>query len=292
MIVKLLKKTLQMLLGFLTPVTKVTPRIVVLSQNKLLNGRIALITGGTSGIGFEIARSFINAGARVIITGRSQDRVDKAVNLLRDEYNNKESVYGIVMDITDIEAIKAKVNEAILMVKGNLDILVNNAGINGGNFINGTPEEFDNVINTNLKGVFFLSKEIADYMMKNKIEGNILNVASSSSLRPAISAYGLSKWSIVGLTRGLARLLAPKGIIVNGIAPGPTATPMQGVSKGEDIGLASNLVGRFALPEEIGSMAVILVSHMSRMIVGDVIYMTGGSGLVYNEDINYPFDNN
>lgn len=290
MIVILVKKILRKLLAFLTPVTKVYPQIVTLSQNKLLDGRTALITGGTSGIGFEIARSFINAGAQVIITGRSQNRVDEAVSLLHEEFNKKDNAFGVVMDITDIEEIKSKVNETILMTKGHLDILVNNAGINGGNFINGSPEEFDNVINTNLKGVFFLSKVISDFMIKNKIEGNILNVASSSSLRPAISAYGLSKWGIVGLTQGLARLLAPKGIIVNGIAPGPTATPMQGVSKGGDIGLTANLVGRFALPEEIGSMAVILVSNMSRMIVGDVLYMTGGSGLVYNEDINYPFD--
>ena len=272
------------------PTPKVYPRISVLAQNELLKERVALITGGTSGIGFEIARSFINAGAIVVITGRNQERIDKAIELLRAEFKSDKVVFGFEMDITTPACFKNKFIEALEKVSRPIDILVNNAGVNGCGFGNGKEQDYDLVLDTNLKGAFFLSQEVAHYMVNNKLQGNILNVASSSSLRPAISAYGLSKWGIVGLTQGLARILTEHGITVNAIAPGPTATPMQGLQKGDDISLPANLTGRFALPEEIANMAVILVSNMSRMVVGDVVYMTGGSGNIYNGDISYSFE--
>lgn len=273
------------------PTPKVCPKISLLASNELLKGRVALITGVTSGIGFEIAKSFIRSGAKVVITGRNKERLEKAVDTLHNEFNDKSCAYGIVMDITNVKQFNAKFEEAVKLVDRPIDILVNNAGVNGCAFVNGNEEDYDLVQNTNLRGPFFLSQVFSHYMIDNKIKGNILNIASSSSLRPAVSAYGLSKWGIVGLTQGLARLLTRYGIVVNGIAPGPTATPMQGVGNGEDVSLPSNLTGRYALPEEIGNMAVILVSDMSRQIVGDIIYMTGGSGLIYNGDINYSFTN-
>lgn len=126
------------------------------------------------------------------------------------------------------------------------------------------------------------------YMRDNGIKGNILNIASSSSLRPAVSAYTLTKWGIRGLTLGLAKALASYGITVNGIAPGPTATPMLGKAEGADISFP-NPLGRYALPEEIANMAVFLVSDMGRSVVGDIVYMTGGSGLVTFDDVEYTF---
>lgn len=126
-------------------------------------------------------------------------------------------------------------------------------------------------------------------MKENKVEGNILNVGSSSCLRPATSAYTLSKWGIRGLTLGLAKSLAPYGITVNGIAPGPTATPMLLEDSQSNITNNSNPIGRYVLPEEIANMAVVLVSSMGRTIVGDMIYMTGGAGIITYDDINYSF---
>jgi NAD(P)-dependent dehydrogenase (short-subunit alcohol dehydrogenase family) len=102
--------------------------------------------------------------------------------------------------------------------------------------------------------------------------------------------YTLSKWGVKGFTEGLARMLIPHGIVVNGIAPGLTATPMlmtNGVT--ENIANKKTLTGRYARPEEIADMSVILVSGMCRMVVGDVLYMTGGSGTLYHEDVNYNF---
>ncbi len=271
------------------PVKPVYVQISTLAQNELLKERTALITGGTSGIGYAISKAFLQAGAKVIITGRNKEKVDKACYSLSQE-TGMNTISGIQMDNTDVSSFQLKF-ESIIKMAGQIDILVNNAGILGGNINNSTEEEFDKVLQTNLKGVFFLSQLIGRYFKRNNIHGNIMNIASSSSLRPATSAYTISKWGIRGLTLGLARILAPYDIVVNGIAPGPTATPMlmrNGVR--DDIVLRKSLAGRYATPEEVASMAVVLVSNMSRMVIGDIVYMTGGAGILTNDDINYNFD--
>ena len=171
-----------------------------------------------------------------------------------------------------------------------IDIVVNNAGVLGTSFGRTTEEDYEMVMQTNLRGTYFLSQIAAHYMKDNGIQGNILNVASSSSLRPAASVYTLSKWGIRGLTKGMARVLTKYGITVNGIAPGPTATPMlQKEMKGDSLYHPKSLTGRYATPEEIANLAVVLVSGMGRMIVGDIIYATGGAGIVTNEDMNFSF---
>ena len=126
-------------------------------------------------------------------------------------------------------------------------------------------------------------------MKQQNIAGNILNIASSSSFRPASSAYTISKWGVRGLTLGLAKSFSPYGIVVNGVAPGPTATPMLLKDKKDDLTFERNPLGRFALPEEIANMAVFLVSDMGRTIVGDIVCMTGGAGVITFDDVNYNF---
>lgn len=271
------------------PVKIVRPQISVLAPNQLLDGRTALVTGGTSGIGYEIAKAFINAGAKVIITGRSMERVDYACSQINTEVENQGCIFGIEMDNTHVASFEDKIQKA-LSFTGKIDILVNNAGILGGHVANVTEEQYDAILNTNLKGTVFLTRIVAKYMKDNNICGNILNIASSSSLRPADSAYTISKWGIRGFTMGMAKTLAPYGIVVNGLAPGQTATPM--LMKGKDEhNLSSPKVpsGRFSLPQEVANMAVVLVSDMSRSILGDIIYMTGGSGLLTFEDNTYFF---
>lgn len=235
-----------------------TANIVTLAPNELLKGRCALITGGTSGIGFCIAKAFLDSGATVIITGRNNEKLKASCEKLAEVH--KDKIFGIVLDNTKVNMFEQVFHSAISLVGGrNIDILVNNAGVLGGHIRTASVTEYDNVMNTNLRGVFFLSQLFGKYMKENHIEGNILNIASSSSLRPAVSAYTLSKWGIRGLTLGLARAFAPYGITVNGIAPGQTATPM--LLKDTSRGLANNtILGRYALPEEIANMAVTLVS--------------------------------
>lgn len=153
-----------------------------------------------------------------------------------------------------------------------------------------TEEKYDEVLDTNLKGPYFLCQKVGHYMIDNKIEGNILNIASSSSLRPASTAYTLTKWGLRGFTMGLARMLAPHRITVNGLAPGQTLTAMvKGGSNRSNIVNSNVPLGRFILPEEIANMAVVLVSDMGKAILGDIVYMTGGAGLLSYEDMNYDF---
>lgn len=170
-----------------------------------------------------------------------------------------------------------------------ISILVNNAGTQGSQFGFAREEDYDNVMDTNLKGVFFLSQLVARYMVDNHIEGNILNIASASSLRPAASVYTLTKVGIKEFTLGMAKSLIPHGIVVNGLAPGPTATPMLVKTGKNDLTLGHNPLGRYAMPEEIANMAVILTSNISRTIVGSIVYMTGGGGTITYEDVHYPF---
>lgn len=266
-----------------------TANIVTLAPNELLKGRFALITGGTSGIGYAIAELFLKSGASVCITGRNQTKIDDTCNKLKSIAPvYKEHVYGMVLDSRNISSY-ASIIDLILNMEGKIDILVNNAGVLGGNISNATEEEYDNVLNTNLKGTFFLSQMIGKYMKEHHIKGNILNIASSSSVRPAASAYTISKWGIRGLTLGLAKSLVPYGITVNGVAPGPTATPMLMKENIKNIFHGSLPVQRYVMPEEIANMALFLVSEMGRMVVGDIVYMTGGAGLLTFDDMNYYF---
>lgn len=257
-----------------------------LAPNELLKGRCALITGGTSGIGYSIAEAFLNAGASVIITGRDGERLKKACDLL----SVKGNVKGYVMDNTNVSSFDTIFDKMLFDLGGQkIDILVNNAGVNYKGMPNATEEEYDQVMDTNLKGSFFLSQILGKYYVSNQISGNILNIASASSLRPADSAYTVSKWGLRGLTLGLAKALAPYGITVNGIAPGPTATPMMRKGNSSDLSLERIPLGRYILPDEIANMAVFLVSGMGRSIMGDIIYMTGGAGNLTYDDVKYSF---
>ena len=276
----------------LLPHKTTTANISILAPSQFLIGRTALITGGTSGIGYEIAKAFVNAGAFVVITGRSQEKLNRICQKLIEETGKKEMVLGMEWNSINVCEFPSKLEE-LKNKLGNrkIDILVNNAGVvKSGNIGNCNEDDYDNVLDTNLKGTFFISQTIATYMRDFNIEGNILNITSSSSLRPANSAYTISKWGLRGMTLGMAKSFIKHGIVVNAIAPGPTATPgLLHKEATNDISNPNNPLGRLAIPQEIASMAVFLVSNLGRTIVGDTIYMTGGAGLITYDDINYDF---
>lgn len=285
-----IKSAIKFVLNQIQPKTIIRANIVQLAPSELLKGRCALITGGTSGIGFAIAQAFLNAGASVCITGRRESRLNDARERLA-KVAGAERVACVVMDSADVVSIDAGFEKIItLPLPSKIDILVNNAGVAKGCFGNMKEADYDTVLNTNLKGAYFLSQRFANYLKENRSRGNILNICSSSSLRPANSPYTLSKWGLRGLTLGLAKTLISHGIVVNGLAPGPTATPMLIKEEmGGGINLKSNPSGRYATAEEIENAALFLVSDCGRMVVGDVLFMTGGAGTITFDDMNYSF---
>lgn len=268
---------------YINPVNVINVNVLKLSKSELLSGKYVVITGGSSGIGLAIAHSMLDAGAIVLIIGRNQGRLNRAVSELKKE-KNQDRVFSMQYDVTEDSSFFIK---RILDVIPQIDIFVNNAGIMGGVFGYTTESEFDNVVKTNLRAPFILAQEISKYFISNKIQGRMLNVLSSSSIRPANSAYMASKWGMRGLTQGMAKQLIRHGIIVNGIAPGPTATPMLMEENQTNYYHPSSPIHRYILPEEIANMAVILTSDLGSAIVGEVVYMTGGCGSITYDDVNY-----
>lgn len=245
----------------------------------LLEGKVALITGGSGGIGFAIAKAFVESGCKVVITGTNQSKLDDCVEKLG---NNCK---GIVVNLTDTTMLGGKVQEAAECFDGRIDILVNAAGItNHTDFRHMTEKEYDDIMDINAKGTFFMCQFVSELMIKQKIKGHILNVTSSSALRPAWTPYQMSKWAIRGFTIGLADTLIPYGIVVNAIAPGPVATPMLNRDD-SDLYMENHPCKRMASASEIANLAVFMVSDMGDLIVGDTFYITGGSGLISNRDI-------
>lgn len=256
-----------------------------INTTEMLAGKIALVIGGSGGIGKAISVSFMKNGAKVIIAGTSEDKLkrtkEEIMRCLEDETANKR-LAGIVIDLHDVSAFDEKLGEALsLFDEHRIDILVNSAGVlTHSNFWEITEDEYDMIMDINVKGTFFMCQTIGEYMRNNNIKGKILNVSSSSALRPAWTPYQISKWAIRGFTKGLADTLLPYGITVNAIAPGQVATAMLGKNEGEDINNVNVPIGRYAEPEEIANLATFMVSDMGEMIVGDTFYITGGSGTI------------
>lgn len=252
------------------------PVMVPVLKGELLKGRRALVTGGSSGIGLAIAKAFLDNGASVIITGRNVAKLEEAKKSLA----NDNAVSILVLDNSRPETFAAELEKI-----GDFDILVNNAGyVGGGSFGDTEISEYDKVLETNLRGAYFMSQVVSNAWIKKGVKGNILNICSASSLRPGDSPYILSKWGLRSLTVGMAKKLIPHGIVVNGLAPGCTDTPQFCSNPQESINNPCNPTGRLVTVEEIGNMAVVMVSSLARMVVGDVMYVTGGGAITTLDD--------
>lgn len=184
--------------------------------------------------------------------------------------------------MTDVASFESKVQEALTKFdESRIDILVNSAGVHGNQeFGEVTEDTYDNVLDVNLKGLFFITQTVSNYMKNNGIKGHILNVSSAASLKPCWTPYELSKWGVRGFTLGAADELIQYGIVVNAIAPGPVATNMLGRKEGDTLYTECIPAERFADPVEIGQMAVMLASDMCNLVIGDTLYITGGSGTI------------
>ena len=186
-------------------------------------------------------------------------------------------------DYKEPSSFESKLGE-IINIWGRLDIFVSSTGVHvdrdGLDFVNVTLDEYDTIMNINLKGTYFMCQTVAKYMIENKIKGHILIISSQSALEPSWSPYRLSKLGIDGITKGMAQRLLEHGIIVNAIGPGPTNTSMQKNYREGNLYTPLNPIKRFTTPEEIAQIAKILVSDLGNTIVGQTIYMSGGRGIV------------
>lgn len=246
------------------------------NKSNLLENKVALIVGGTGGIGVAIAESFLEAGAKVIISGTREEKVTKTVEKLGN------AVRGIQIDLNNVTEFDNKVSQAISLFSENrIDILVNCAGVHGNQKFGIVSEAtYDAVMNTNLKGLFFMTQIVSNYMKEKKIKGHILNVSSAAALKPGYTPYEISKSGVRSFTLGAAAELIPYGIVVNAIDPGPVATAMLGRKEGDTLYTDCIPAKRFATPSEIGQLAVIMVSDMCDLVIGDTFYISGGSGTI------------
>jgi gluconate 5-dehydrogenase len=262
------------------PVTQTEPSKPSMSTHPFsLSGKRALVTGGGTGIGVAISKAFLDAGAAVILTGRREEILQQACKTLGDQASY------LVSDVAQVEAIPALI--AGVENKGiPLDILVNNAGINAKKpSLEVTDEEFDRIIQTNLNGLFALSREVARGMA-TRGKGVILNITSMAAMYglPKVAAYTSAKSAVLGLTRALAVEWAQQGIRVNSIAPGFIYSEMTDKALNSDPERKRRVMdrtpmGRMGQAEEVAAAAVFLCSDAASFITGVNLPVDGGNSI-------------
>lgn len=246
-----------------------------------LTGKVALVTGASSGIGYAAAKVLAQQGAKVAIAARRKDRLDKlAVEL----GSMSREAMPVVMDVTSPTQITAGIDK-IIQVWGNLDILVNNAGVvETTPFLEMTEAQWDKTLDTNLKGYFLVAQAAAREMAKNKW-GRIINISSIAMGGvgvgfPGITHYCASKGGVVAFTEALADELASSGILVNCIAPGIIKSEMTtDIEKnpGQLTGMLTRVpIKRMGTPEEIAAAIVYFASNESSYTTGSTLVVDGG----------------
>lgn len=242
-----------------------------------LKNKVAVITGGSRGIGFATADRFLTEGAMVIITASRPDSAQKGADRLK-ELHPGASVEGISPDLSSLENVRAAFVD-IVSRYGRIDILVNNAGVSESTpFTEYTEEAFDKVMDLNVKGVFNATKAASEFMI-DQGSGVVLSTSSMVSIygQPSGIAYPASKFAVNGLTVSLARELGPKGIRVNAVAPGITETDMMKAVPKEIIDpmIRQIPLRRLGQPEDIANAFVFLASDEASYITGVVLSVDG-----------------
>jgi 3-oxoacyl-[acyl-carrier protein] reductase len=240
-----------------------------------LAGKRAVVTGASKGIGRAIALAFADEGAEVAVSARSEAALAELVAALRAK---GRKVVPLIWDVADVTQAHAQLAEATRQL-GGFDILVNNAGVIRGDEAHPAPTAealWDYTMDVNLKGLYFACQAAARIMQEQR-HGVIVNLASDAGFRGAPNAYCVSKWGVVGFTRGLAKQLAPHGVRVCGIAPGPVATEMMGWQPGKSMESPGLPLQRYTLPEEVARVAVFLASDDAAPIFGESIVLNSGN---------------
>jgi 3-oxoacyl-[acyl-carrier protein] reductase len=239
-----------------------------------LQGKVALVTGGSRGIGRSIAQHLADAGARVAVVARAQDRAQAAADALPGEGHK-----GYGCDIGDAAAIDPLV-KAVEADFGGLDILVNNAGITQDNLlVRISDEQWDSVVDTNLKGAFLLIRAVAKGMMRRR-SGRIINITSVVGLtgNKGQANYAASKAGLIGLTKSVAKELASRNVLCNAVAPGFIETEMTAeLGEGAKEGLMGQIaLGRLGTGDDIAGVVRFLAGPAASYITGQVVVVDGG----------------
>ena len=237
-----------------------------------------IVTGGGSGIGAAIARRLIDAGASVVAAGRTAEKLQSTAEAIASE-----RLHILEWDIADVNGIPKKLDEVAALM-GGLNGLVNAAALGTG-VLTGrgyepwdiTEDEWDALMDVNCKGTFFMMRDMIDYLLARHEKGNILNIASNAACMDVIGSYGISKLGLIRLTRALGKKYGSEGIIINGIAPGATFTPMIArYAKHIDDPYPRHAIGRFIRPDEIAELAYYLMSDYGEIICGHTVVADGG----------------
>lgn len=243
----------------------------------LLQNKVAIITGGSRGIGYATVQAFLRQGAKVALCASRQENADKAVEALKKEFPDAD-LLGIAPDLADYESVKAAF-DGVENTWGRIDILVNNAGVSESTpFTAYTEETFDRVLELNVKGVYNCARAVCDGMVARH-SGVILNTSSMVSIsgQPGGVAYPTSKFAVNGFTLSLARELGPQGVRVNAVAPGITETDMMRAVPKEVIDplIAQIPLRRLGQPEDIANAFVFLASDLASYITGVTLSVDG-----------------
>ena len=243
-----------------------------------LTGKTALVTGASGGIGEAIAKTLHDQGATVAISGTRRAKLEEVASSL-----NSDRVHITPCNLSDREAVNGLIGQAEDAM-GKVDILVNNAGITRDNlFMRMKDEEWDDVIAVNLTAAFTLMRGAIRGMMKNR-SGRIVNIASISGVigNPGQPNYSASKAGLVGMSKSLAREIAPRGITVNCIAPGFITTPMTGELNEKQVEQIAQAIpsGTFGEPDDIAAAVLYLSSDVAQYMTGQTLHINGGIVMV------------
>jgi 3-oxoacyl-[acyl-carrier protein] reductase len=242
-----------------------------------LDGKIALVTGGSQGIGAAIARTLAAAGARVAVAARNEEKAKETAAAIRAAGGDAE---GVRLDVSDPASVAA-LFKALVEKHGRLDILVNNAGItDDGLILRMSKESWDRVMATDLTGVFLAAQEAARVMVRRKVAGRIINITSVVGLmgNAGQTNYAAAKAGVVGFTKALAREIGSRGITVNAVAPGYIETAMTDtLSEEQRKALVGEIVlGRFGTAGDVAGAVLYLASDAASYVTGTCLNVSGG----------------
>ncbi|MFX0013131.1 MAG: SDR family NAD(P)-dependent oxidoreductase [Promethearchaeota archaeon] len=258
-----------------------------------LKNKVAIVTGGASGIGAAVVNQFTDFGMKVVIADLDEELGENLENNL--EKSGRECLFH-QLDVSQSDQVKTLVEETLQTFQ-TIDVLVNCAGVGGlSSYLDLIEEEWDWTLNTNLKGTHLMCYSVCRVMVEKGVKGRIVNVSSINDEIPVVglAAYATSKAGISGLTRALALEFAPFGINVNAIRPGTIVTPL--MKEPLDLpDLAQALIrqiprGRFGQPKDVAKVITFLVSDLGEWVTGTVIPVTGGMHLVGEASLYYYFE--